>query len=123
MKRQAEIDYEKAERALAQAKVDYMTKTEQARRRCAEVGADLRRQQNKLTIVQDVMGNFTIRAPVARHGDLREGVERQEEGRSARRSAPWDPTVATLPDLAQMESLTYVNEIDVRKIAVGPEGA
>ena len=31
----------------------------------------------------------------------------------------WDPTVATLPDLTQMESVTYVNEIDVRKIAVG----
>ena len=31
----------------------------------------------------------------------------------------WDPTVATLPDLTQMESITYVNEIDVRKISVG----
>jgi hypothetical protein len=30
IRRQAEIDYEKAERALAQAKVDYKTKTEQA---------------------------------------------------------------------------------------------
>ncbi len=29
------------------------------------------------------------------------------------------PTVATLPDLSQMESITYVNEIDVRKIASG----
>jgi hypothetical protein len=31
----------------------------------------------------------------------------------------WDPGVATLPDLTQMESVTYVNEIDIRKIAVG----
>jgi hypothetical protein len=31
----------------------------------------------------------------------------------------WEPTVATLPDLGQMESLSYVNEIDVRKIAAG----
>jgi hypothetical protein len=31
----------------------------------------------------------------------------------------WDPTVATLPDLTQMESVTYVNEIDVRRLAVG----
>lgn len=28
-------------------------------------------------------------------------------------------TVATLPDLTQMESQTYVNEVDVRKITVG----
>jgi hypothetical protein len=33
--------------------------------------------------------------------------------------SPWDPTVATLPDLSQMESDTYVNEVDVRKILVG----
>jgi len=31
----------------------------------------------------------------------------------------WDPTVATLPDLSKMESITYVNEIDVRNVAVG----
>ena len=32
---------------------------------------------------------------------------------------PWDPTVATLPDLTQMESIAYVNEIDVRRVATG----
>ena len=31
----------------------------------------------------------------------------------------FDPTVATLPDLTQMESQTYINEVDVRKIALG----
>ena len=31
----------------------------------------------------------------------------------------WDATVATLPDLTQMESETYVNEVDVRKLALG----
>jgi hypothetical protein len=31
----------------------------------------------------------------------------------------WEPTVATLPDLTQMESITYINEIDVRKVATG----
>ena len=30
-----------------------------------------------------------------------------------------DPSVATLPDLTQMESETYVNEVDVRKLALG----
>jgi multidrug efflux pump subunit AcrA (membrane-fusion protein) len=31
----------------------------------------------------------------------------------------WEPTVATLPDLREMESITYVNEIDIQKIAAG----
>ena len=47
VQRQAEIDYEKAERALAQAKVDYKTQTEQAQAKMREVGADLARQKNQ----------------------------------------------------------------------------
>jgi multidrug efflux pump subunit AcrA (membrane-fusion protein) len=31
----------------------------------------------------------------------------------------WDPTVATLPDLTRMQSKTFVNEIDIRKLKVG----
>ncbi|HEX5579969.1 MAG TPA: hypothetical protein VFX39_00235, partial [Gemmatimonadaceae bacterium] len=43
IQRQAEIDYEKAERALAQAKVDYVTKQQQSVAKMSEVGADLAR--------------------------------------------------------------------------------
>ena len=39
VKRQAEIDYEKATRALAQAKKDYITKVEQAKAKMREVGS------------------------------------------------------------------------------------
>src|SRR5205807_2197445 len=63
VKRQAEIDYEKAERALAQAKTDYETKTEQARAKMREVGADLARQKNTLAVVQDVMAGCSVKAP------------------------------------------------------------
>ena len=118
IKRQAEIDYEKATRALAQAKTNYVTKTQQAIAKMAEVGSDVQRQRNKLTIVQDVLANFTIKAPspgmviyVKEWNGKKKGVGSQ--------IGAWDPTVATLPDLGQMESLSYVNEIDVRKIAAG----
>src|SRR5659263_255205 len=33
--------------------------------------------------------------------------------------SPWDPVVATLPDMASMISKTYVNEIDVSKVKSG----
>ncbi|MFP5353923.1 MAG: efflux RND transporter periplasmic adaptor subunit [Gemmatimonadota bacterium] len=118
VKRQAEIDYEKATRALAQAKVDYKTKTEQAQAKMREVGADLERQRNRLKLMQDVMQGFSIRAPAqgmviyVKEWNGRKKVAGAQVG-------AWDPTVATLPDLSQMESITYVNEIDVRKIAVG----
>ena len=118
IKRQAEIDHEKAQRALEQAKRNYVTKRSQAIAKMQEVGSDVQRQRNRLNVVQDVMQSFTIRAPEP--GMViyaREWNGRKKTAGS--QVTPWDPTVATLPDLTQMESVTYVNEIDVRKIAVG----
>jgi RND family efflux transporter MFP subunit len=105
VRRQAEIDLEKAQRALAQAKM-------------REVGSDVTRQRNKLTIVQTVMQGFTIHAPASGMVIyIKEWNGRKKVAGS--QVSPWDPTVATLPDLTQMESITYVNEIDVRKVGVG----
>jgi RND family efflux transporter MFP subunit len=118
VKRQVEIDYEKATRALTQAKANYITKTQQAIAKMTEVGADVQRQRNKLKSVQEVLGNFTIRAPSPGMVIYVKEWNGKKKGIGSQVSA-WDPTVATLPDLGQMESLTYVNEIDVRKIAAG----
>ena len=118
IQRQADIDYEKADRALAQAKMDYKTKTEQAKAKMREVGSDRDRQQNKVKVIQDIMGGFTIKAPSS--GMVIYIKEWNGKKRAVGSSVnPWDPGVATLPDLTQLESITYVNEIDVRKLAVG----
>jgi len=122
VQRTAAIDLEKAERALAQAKVDYKTKTEQAQAKMREVGADFARQQNLLKMVQDVIAAFSIKAPAP--GMVIYVKEWNGKKRTAgAQVGAWDPTVATLPDLSVMESVTYVNEIDVRKVAVGQPAA
>ena len=118
VQRQAEINLERAERALDQGRVDYRTKTEQSRAKMREVGADVERERNKLGIIQEVMAGFTVQAPAP-------GMVIYEKEWNGRKKAvgsmvnSWDPTVATLPDLSKMESITYVNEIDVRNVAVG----
>jgi len=118
IRRQAEIDFEKAERALAQAKKDLVTKRQQAIARMSEVGAEVQRQRSLLTTVQGVLAAFTIRAPSP--GMVIYVKEWNGKKKTAgAQISPWDPTVATLPDLGEMESVTYVNEIDVRKVAVG----
>jgi hypothetical protein len=106
VRRQAEIEHEKAQRALAQARLDLVTRTEQARAKMREVGADLSREQNRMAAVQEGM------------------VIYKKEWNGKKRAtgsqvSAWDPVVATLPDLTQMESITYVNEIDIRRLAVG----
>jgi RND family efflux transporter MFP subunit len=118
VKRQAELDFEKAQRAMAQAKVDYKTQTEQAQAKMREVGADRDRQKNLLKNIMDVMAGMTITAPAP--GMVIYVKEWSGKKKTVGSSVnPWEPAVATLPDLSIMESLTYVNEIDVRKLRVG----
>jgi multidrug resistance efflux pump len=118
IKRQAEIDYEKAQRALDQSKRSLDTKTKQAEAKMSSSGADLGKQQNTLKMIQDVMGSFTIKAPSAGMVIYVREWNGKKKGVGSQWNA-WDPTVATLPDLTQMESQTYINEVDVRKIVVG----
>jgi multidrug efflux pump subunit AcrA (membrane-fusion protein) len=118
MQRQAEIDLDKARRALDQARANYITKEQQARAKMREVGSDVERQRNLLAIVREVEAAYTIRAPS--DGMVIYAKEWNGQKKVAgSQVSPWDPTVATLPDLSQMESVTYVNEIDIRKVAVG----
>jgi hypothetical protein len=118
IKRQADIAYEKAQRALAQDSMDYHTKTEQAIAKMREVGSDLTRQQNKLKIVKDVMDQYSIKAPANGMLIYVRNWDGKKQGIGAQIGS-WDPTVATLPDLSVLESVTYVNEIDVRKLSIG----
>jgi RND family efflux transporter MFP subunit len=117
MRRQAEIDLEKAKRAFDQAKKDYQIKLQQADAKLREVGADVQRERRNLQVVEEVMAGFTVRAPA--NGMVIYTKEWDGKKRTVGSQVNgWEPTVATLPDLSVMESQTYVNEIDVRKIQV-----
>jgi RND family efflux transporter MFP subunit len=118
IKRQAEIDFEKAERGLERAKSNYQTKYKQAVAKMAEVGAERDQHANRLRIITEVMNSFTVRAPAAGMVIYVREWSGKKKGVGSQWS-PWDASVATLPDLTQMESFTYVNEVDVRKITVG----
>ena len=117
-RRQAEIDHEKAMRALEQAKKDYVIKQRQADAKLREVGAEVLRQRGNLSVVQEVMEGFTVRSP----GNGMLIYTKEWSGKKKAVGSQiyeWDPVVATLPDLSVMESQTYVSEADVRRIQVG----
>jgi len=118
IKRQAEIDYEKAQRGLDQSKRNLLTKTKQAIAKMSSVGADLGRQENNLKNIQQVMASFSVRAPAPGMVIYVREWNGKKKGVGSQWTA-WEPAVATLPDLTQMESDTYVNEVDVRKLALG----
>ncbi|MGH7670234.1 MAG: efflux RND transporter periplasmic adaptor subunit [Gemmatimonadaceae bacterium] len=122
IQRQAELDYEQADRSLTQSRADYKTQTLQAQAKMSEAGADLERQKNQLQIVQQVLDGFTIRAPSPGMVIYIKDYDGQKRTAGSAVYA-YDPGVATLPDLTQMESVTYINEVDVRKVAVGQKVA
>lgn len=118
--RQAKISLDKAERAYEQAVSNYDLKVRQARADIRETELQLGKQRRKVAEMQDIIQNFVIRAPSAGM------VIYKREWNGAKRKvgseiSPWDPVVATLPDLSSMISKTYVNEIDVSKVKVGQE--
>ena len=83
-----------------------------------EVSLNLETATRKRDDILKVMDEFIIKAPKPGM------VIYMKEWNGAKRKvgselSPWDPTVATLPDLSSMMSKTYVNEIDISKVKVG----
>ena len=117
VKRQAEIDFEKSERAYQQAEKNYGTKVKQARAQVMKARTMLSKAQREMKNLQELAGQFTIEAP-------QDGMVIYRRGRSGKleegdQISAWNPVVATLPDLSAMESVTYVNEVDIQKVREG----
>lgn len=115
--KQNEYNVEKAIRDLEQAQDRYKVKILQEKARMIEVGARVREYENELSQMQEVLEKFSVRAPQngmviyqsGRGGKVKEGSQ----------ISAWNPVVATLPDLSRMRSVTYINEVDIRKIKIG----
>jgi multidrug efflux pump subunit AcrA (membrane-fusion protein) len=116
--KQTEIDLEKAKRALQQAKDNYKIKKNQNIEKMNEVGAELRKVKTEFEAMSQVLQSFDVKAP-------EDGMVIYEKGwdgkpiKAGSQVSVWEPTVATLPDLTKMQSKTFVNEVDIRKIKPG----
>ncbi len=114
----AEIDLEKAKRALNQARENYEIKRQQNVAKMQEVSAELQGDKNELEGLMALQNSFTILAP-------QDGMliyKRSWDGKPVKAGSQvsaWDPVVATLPDLSKMITKTYVNEVDIRKVKRG----
>jgi multidrug efflux pump subunit AcrA (membrane-fusion protein) len=118
VQRQAEIELDRAERQLAQETKNYQTKVKQAEARLSEVEAELAKRQNELTKIRELMNQFTIYAPDQGMLIYRRNWDGSKVTEGSQVSA-WSPVVAELPDFSVMESVTYINEVDIQKIEVG----
>lgn len=112
------LDLEKLKGDIIRAHENYDIKRRQSVAKMAEANAELQQKRNRLTKLQDLQKEFTIIAP--KNGMVIYKREWDGDKRKAGSTiSPWDPAVATLPDLSLMLSKTYINEVDIRKVKVG----
>lgn len=115
--RQAEINLDKAERSYNQAMHNYELRFEQARAKMQEVSATLNQVKRRYSNMVEVLEEFEIEAPKAGMVIYRRNWDGSKITVGSQIST-WDNTVATLPDFSVMMSKTYVNEVDISKVAV-----
>ncbi|WP_405605977.1 efflux RND transporter periplasmic adaptor subunit [Polaribacter sp. Asnod1-A03] len=116
--RQLEIKIEKLERDLKEKTEDYSIKKNQANAKMIEVGTEVSKIKKQIADLQDLQKNFTI------HSEHEGMVTYVKEWNGTKKKvgstiSPWEPAIASLPDLTKMESKTYSNEVDIRKINKG----
>jgi RND family efflux transporter MFP subunit len=118
--RQVEIDLEKGQRAFEQAEKNYKLRYQKAVANMQEVSASYNQAQRKLQQMTDVLKQFNVLAPKAGMVIYRRNWDGNKMGVGATINA-WDNVVAELPDLSEMISKTYINEIDISKVKTGQE--
>lgn len=119
--RQNEIALEKAQRTLEQAEEALKIKQRQNVAKMRAASTEVYKDKRELEAMQDVLKEMRIVAPepgmviYAKNWDgkpIKEGSAINTWGGAV---------VAELPDLSEMNSITYVNEVDIRKIKVGQQ--
>ena len=118
--RQAQINLDKINRSYEQAVYNYVLRVEQARSTMTEVRLDLEKQRSRVRQMEEVLGQFIIRAPAP--GMV---IYKRDWGGNKRvvgsEINTRDLTVAQLPDMSSFICRTYVNEIDVSKVRAGQQ--
>ncbi|WP_196885014.1 efflux RND transporter periplasmic adaptor subunit [Aureivirga sp. CE67] len=116
--RKLEINLEKSKRDLKEKKENYIIKQKQARAKMIEVGTEVSKFQNKRDDLLKLKESLVVHSESA--GMIIYAKDWYgKKKKSGSSFSVWDLTLATIPDLSQMESKTYANEVDVRKIKKG----
>ena len=113
--KQLEIKIERAERDLKEKKEDYTIKKRKAIAKMVEVGTEVSKIRTKLEDLIALQASFTIRSEASGMVTYAKNWDGSKK-KVGSDINPWNLTIATLPDLTKMESKTYSNEVDIRKL-------
>ena len=116
---QAEIDLQKSERDYQQLAEKYELSQTKSIAQISEILASQRSEQLKFKQLRDLAQEFTIKAP--QPGMVIYARNWNGKTTAGSQISSWNPVVAELPDLDDMISKTFVNEVDISKVKQGQE--
>ncbi len=116
--RKLEIKIEKAERSLEEKKENYHIKKRQANAKMIEVGTKVSKIIKRIDDLINLQESFTI------YSDSNGMITYAKDWDGGKKKVgssinPWNLSIASLPNLTKMESKTYTNEVDIRKVKKG----
>ncbi|MGB4846682.1 MAG: efflux RND transporter periplasmic adaptor subunit [Saprospiraceae bacterium] len=114
---QSQLDLERAQRELDQLASKLKLTKEKSVAKIEEINASNRQQQFKLDRLLELQTQMTVTAP---KGGMVIYV-RDWNGKRGPGSqvSSWDPTIAELPDLSEMITKAYINEVDISQVMLG----
>jgi multidrug efflux pump subunit AcrA (membrane-fusion protein) len=118
VQRKAELALDREQRLLNQDRKLYKLRYAQTLSEIRVLKSNLEIQRSKVNDLQEILAGFTITAPsdgMVIYKKDRLGVK----NKTGTTLNPWNPVVATLPDLSDMLSSVYISEIDISKVKTG----
>lgn len=118
IQRLARVELEKAERFLEYRRRLYALRTGQSAAEVRNLRYSYERQKSKVAELQNLLEGFIIKAPadgIVMYRKDRNGIKRK----AGSMISPFDPVIATLPDLGTLQSRLFVSETDVTKLVKG----
>lgn len=117
--RQNEIALEKAQRTLEQAEEALKIRQQQNVAKMRAAATDVFKDRRELEAMQNVSKEMRIVAPESGMVIYTKNWDGRPIKEGSQVSIWRGGVVAELPDLSEMNSVTYVNEVDIRKIKTG----
>lgn len=118
VQKRSQMDYDKAKRKLEQELKAYQLKKEQEENKVQRRNIAYRQVQDRAGQLQNLYGSLEVRAPKA-------GIVTYykytwgEVVKTGFMVGPYNTIIATIPDMSNLISRTYINEIDISKVKVG----
>ncbi len=117
IKQQARLDLERSQRELNQLDNKLILTKEKSIARIGEILASYRQQEFKLNRLLELQEKMTVTAPKSGMVIyIRDWNGKRGPGSQV---SSWDPVIAELPDLSEMITKAYINEVDITKVMPG----